>query len=158
MTFLPELSSRARAKDGRIGSYCLSRITIWTVVMLLLLLLWLLLLLLLLLFRGSDGGGGVELSRVANGRVKFWVSAQCVPEIVAVLETTEPSHPTGKVLQREIPQAQMLAKIHVLEKGTCEIVALENGNFDESLGIGKAERKGDLFRRRHIDQQRFHSL
>ena len=68
----------------------------------LLLLLFLLFLLLLLMYRGSDRGS-VELSRVANGRVKFGVGPHGVPEIVAVLETTEPSHPTSKVLQREVP-------------------------------------------------------
>ena len=52
----------------------------------------------------------------------------------------------------------MLAEIHVFEKGTSEIVALQNGNFDEGLGIGEAEGKGHLFRRGHIDQERLDRL
>ena len=77
-----------------------------------------------------------------------------MPEIIASLQGAIACNPTGETLQGKVPETQMLAKIHVFEKGSSETVAFEDGDFDESARVGQAEGEGYLLRGSYVHPQR----
>lgn len=93
-----------------------------------------------------------------HGGPEIGVSSHHVIEKVASFDDAESLDPAGEVLNGEIPKSQVAAEIHVLEKGTSEVVAFENGEFDQRRRIRKTERKGNALGSRQVGEERRNGL